>query len=32
MTAFTVLRSRQTGTLITADDIDYAVGVGFQSR
>jgi hypothetical protein len=32
MTDFSVLRSRRTGTLITADDIDYTVGVGFQSR
>jgi hypothetical protein len=31
MTDFSVLRSRRTGTLITADDTDYTVGVGFQS-
>ncbi len=26
MTDFSVLRSRRTGTLITADDIDYTLG------
>jgi hypothetical protein len=32
MTDFSVLSSRRTGTLITADDIDFTIGVGFQSR
>jgi hypothetical protein len=32
MTDFSVLQSRRTGTLITADDIDYTFGVVFQSR
>jgi hypothetical protein len=32
MTDFSVLRSRRTGTPVTADDTDYTVGVGFQSR
>jgi hypothetical protein len=31
MTDFSVLRSCRTGTLITADDIDYTVGVGFRA-
>jgi hypothetical protein len=32
MTDFSVPRSRRTGTMITGDDIDYAVGVVFQIR